>query len=709
MTLSQARSVPVCEAFDATYSRAFAPIVIAAPQPAPPVDDVDCIMTTLDSVLERVGALGGPVGISGEEPALLPHREGDATRLRPVDRGLVMRIERDLVVVHRGRGSDLTPGRVFGVDFRRGMTVEWAELAQHLDVERALFGPLRRKLTKDLRESTTSTVNLPHEPSAGGTTLSRQLAWSLMEEYPTVIIHQLTNDTRGYLRELFQECNLPLLVVMEAEIVTESAREDLWRTLREDNTRAAFLWVSRLYGDTRSEDVLRGSLSDVEAGTFLDAYLEQVEDPLRRDALRKLANDRQLAEQRSPFFFGLTAFGEHFVGLDRLVTDTLTLLTPTARSLIADLALVSGYSSDGFPEEEFAELCQLINGGALPFNRASPFAISVSNHLKIPHRLIAERTLGSLARDQKNWRADLRLFAAALLDHLRRLRHVESDRLRRMVETLFLTRDTTAALENDADVQTGNLSRQRRFSPLIQDIGNAESSRSLLRVIVTQWPTHPHYSVHYARHLLYEQPREIDQAIAVAAGAERNGTRDDAVIHNLGMCYRIRMEAALIDARERGLRFEAIEDSVKSDFAAATGKFITVTDLAPTSEYGRVASIQTVSTLVRSAVQLSGAGSFADFVALSRNRWCMEAMSLAEAEIAALRDRPERTLSVRAQRTIAEWSLVYGNVDRVVQQLRTLVQRHEDNETRRALCNAIVAKHRRQWAYNPTGGSAYDS
>jgi hypothetical protein len=54
--------------------------------------------------------------------------------------------------------------------------------------------------------------------------------------------------------------------------------------LREDNTRAAFLWVSRAYGNGHNKEVVSGKLDDAEAALFLDAYLEQVTDGARRAA-----------------------------------------------------------------------------------------------------------------------------------------------------------------------------------------------------------------------------------------------------------------------------------------------------------------------------------------------------------------------------------------------------------------------------------------
>src|ERR1700676_4343612 len=125
-----------------------------------------------------------------------------------------------------------------------GFSAAWSELAQHLDVERKQLSELRKKVHTAFRQAGNATINLFHQPSAGGTTLSRRLAWDLKDERPVILIDQLSDDTANYLGEVFQFCQLPLLVIMEGEVVTESAREALLRQLREQNTRAVFIWVS---------------------------------------------------------------------------------------------------------------------------------------------------------------------------------------------------------------------------------------------------------------------------------------------------------------------------------------------------------------------------------------------------------------------------------------------------------------------------------
>lgn len=690
----------ICETLDASFGPALAPIVVATQQPTPPIEDSLAILTTSRAVLERLEAFSEPAGSAEIDEVWIPRRT-DTVRLTKVSAELVKRVRKDLTIICRQLSSRTLPGRTFGIDFRRGLPVDWSELAQNLDVERDKLDQFARAV-KQAFESSNATVNLLHEPSAGGTTLSRRLAWNLMDDYPVVSVDQLSSDLAGYLRDVFQFSGLPLFVLMESSVVSESAREELLRQLRDDNTRAVFLWVSRSYGEISGRAVLSARLDSEESKTFFEVYREQVDDPVTVRALQRLVSDPDLEEQRSPFFFGLTAFGENYFGLERLIENVLGPLETGARLLVADLALVSTYSSEGFPAAEFDELCHIHNGGIRPFAGPSPFAISTPSHIKVAHRLIATRCLRALSRSETDWRADIFLFSNTLLDHLRLLRDQNSERLKRMVDLLYITRDTKAALALDEDVQSGGIPRQGLFSPLIEDIGNVEVARALLKRVKDDWPEELHFAVHYARHLLYKQPREVDLAMRVLEPLESGiGARDDVVMHMIGMCHRVRMAATLERAIETNQKLSEIEESVKRDCKEALAKFKAAISINPTSEYGYVASIQTVSRLIRNSVELSEYDQPAEFLGDRRYRWCLELISEAEEHIYHLRHIPNSERSMRAQRAIAEWNHAYGNVDQLISGLRALANSSGDPGIRRALCNAIIAKHQRKFHQMP--------
>ncbi len=687
---------PIAEALDTHLGNVSQDILVATTAVAP-LSDVPMQCIPLEEVCHALQAVQDPVGTDSTSAVLLPHRSELGVRLAPVNIEFTERTERDLQLVHRGLAESFSQARLFGTDFRRGQLIEWSELDRNLDVERLAFPRLLSKIRHELGKSTNATVNLLHEPSAGGTTISRRIAWTIMEEYPTVLLVQSSRNTPEYLAEIFQECGLPLLVIMEAEAVTESEREMLFRQLLDSNTRAVFLWVTRIYDNIASPEVLRAELDDSEAESFRVAYSRD-STPSRQQALDRLTREPLQRDQRSPFFYGLAAFEEGYLGLDRLVDEIVEPLGPTERELVGDLALVSSYCSEGFPAAEYDELCRSLENGCRPFPELSPFSVDLGQYIKIPHRLIAARTLRLLARLPDRWEADLGRFALSLLHRLRALKHRESDRLKQMVTAVFVTRDTTALLTADTEILAGGIPRQRRFAPLIHDLQSPEVARQVLKRVFNEWPTEPHFAVHYARHLLYEEPREIEQARQVAEISRKTelGRSNDTVVHTLGMCYRIQMESTLKLARETHTSFFAIEAALESESGSALECFTLAAALDPISEYGHLSSIQTVSTLLRGATDLAGVD-LAELLADRRQLWLATALDRAESSINNLQSRPGARLSIRSRRIIAEWGMVYGQVEKVIQRLRALSEGVQDPGVRRALCSALLTKYDRKW------------
>jgi hypothetical protein len=93
--------------------------------------------------------------------------------------------------------------------------------------------------------------------------------------------------------------------------------------------------------------------------------------------------------------------------------------------------------------------------------------------------------------------------------------------------------------------------------------------------------------------------------------------------------------------------------------------------------------------------------SLPELLSAPARRWLMDALALAEDHIEQLGQLPRPNPSLRAQRTINEWQLIYGKIDQVITKLRSLANRYEDTDVRRALCRAIVVKHGRKWTTIP--------
>jgi len=148
--------------------------------------------------------------------------------------------------------------------------------------------------------------------------------------------------------------------------------------------------------------------------------------------------------------------------------------------------------------------------------------------------------------------------------------------------------------------------------------------------------------------------------------------------------------------------------SASASFTAAATPFsfataLTLARFAPVSDFS--APIQTARGLLTRARDLSGVKSLQGLIGTDdAHRWCLDALSLGEEHVERLRARPVRSLSIMAQKVIAEWDMVYGDrgaIDSVIAKLQNLSKRYEDDSIRRALYGAIITKHERKWRAIP--------
>jgi hypothetical protein len=679
----------VLDRVDMVFGDTLQPMKVARADATSWPDDIDLVALSDDAVCQLLECSAALRSDRVSNDVLMPHRVGDNISLREISPDVCRRVQRDLRLVGAESVSAVPEGRRLGYDFLRGMPIEWAELDRGIDVHRDAIQPLIKEVRAALEASMNATVNLLHHASAGGSTLARRVLWEFRSSFPSLTIEQVSNDTAHYLGEIFQATRLPVLAVLEHG-VSDTEREVLLEQLREDNTRVVFLRVAR---SGRSGDgVLEAELSDKEANRFYEAYVQHVEDDDRRRRLRELRDSR--TEERSPFFFGLTAFGVDYIGLERLVSR-VSALGEQQRSPLVLLALASLYSPVGMPSPEWDAICPVFpDDEAIRY-----FLVDDGRHVRVPHALIARTMLRRVARDAELWQADLATWADRLLDCIIALPSSDSERVHKLVESLFVTRDTTSALESDIGA---NQAEQRKFSALINEVGNVVMARKLLKRLTTIWPDRPHYSVHYVRHLLYEDPQELDEAQLRAefAAGSNAGSNDSAVIHIRGMCHRLRVENTLESALEANANLTSTSEAIRPSYLAAAKDFQSATELSPNNEHGLVASIQLARTVMAGLSALTGTP--LDRALAVMPRWCMDVLSLAEESIEVLRNRPRP--SRRAERAMIEWDALFrARIDSAIGALRQAANRHEDPGIRRALCEMLLKKHNGEWHRVPVG------
>ena len=213
--------------------------------------------------------------------------------------------------------------------FLRGATVSWNDLNYSLDVDRAIRVRLEQQVLKELEDRETRRVNFSHWPGAGATTVSRRIAWNLHRQFPTVVALEIQpQETAERLQHLFGITRMPVLVIIDLPDVAKDVIDRLYDALRSSHIPAVLLTVERRFElrGVGSPHYLDALLTTREAVGLAEVLANRV--PERRLALESLIDDQD-RRKRTPFYFGLTAYGRDFHGIESYVETRLSA-TPDA-------------------------------------------------------------------------------------------------------------------------------------------------------------------------------------------------------------------------------------------------------------------------------------------------------------------------------------------------------------------------------------------
>jgi hypothetical protein len=273
---------------------------------------------------------------------------------RRVDVGSVQRIDRefhgfsaeellnireDVELVHPGLGEYVQNDA--GTSFLRGSTIAWAELVRGFDVQLEMYPSFEKHVVEKLEAYSNELVELGHEPGAGGTTVSRRLAWNLHRQFPCVILQRLSNSTAERIAQIYHLTHLPVLVIIEASVATVPERERLYKSVRDLHARSVFVYVVRLYNGVMKFQV-RSPLSEMESRLFLGRYSQVDEN--RAANVRRLVEEHELSAFRMPFFFGLFAFEENFTHVGAYVSSHIENIPDEIKNLTRFIALATRFS-----------------------------------------------------------------------------------------------------------------------------------------------------------------------------------------------------------------------------------------------------------------------------------------------------------------------------------------------------------------------------
>ncbi|CAN5336894.1 5'-methylthioadenosine/S-adenosylhomocysteine nucleosidase [soil metagenome] len=443
--------------------------------------------------------------------------------------------------------------------FRRGASATWRDFDHHYDCDRSVTDDLTDRVRKDLESRLTSRINVFHPAGAGGTTVARRVAWAMHSRFPTVLLRSTSGTkTASRMAKLASVAKSPILCVIDSSLLRDSEIDELFRLVRSDQTAVVFLQVTRRFQKPKMQSAaglplrtfwLDLFLDPAEADRFRAAYSLAV--PSRQSRFQSLSTSNDPRE-RTAFYFGLTAYGREFGGLNSYVAARLADLTDLQRKSLAFLSMAHHYGQQGLPEQSFAQMFAVprdrsINlGKYLPKETMELLVSTDGTGFRTAHNLIAEEILQQLLRpsDETNpaaWRQQLSHWAISFAEFLRSDTQLPAEQLIDLASRVFVLRDNSEIIGTES-------SADRRFSRILEDIQSSAGQRSVLESLTKLFPDEPHFHAHYGRYL--GLIGEVDESLAEVTRAI-DLSPDDPILHHMcGMAYRYKMRALISEDRE---------------------------------------------------------------------------------------------------------------------------------------------------------------
>jgi hypothetical protein len=575
-------------------------VVLASPDPST-VEDVtlDDDETKLIKIDARSIASGLADLFNRAEVAIagcsLPMRSGAPYSIGAKDHNW---LEEEFEIVHREAWES---GPNSPDEFRKGAAITWRDLHFNHDCTRDLTRSVRQQVDEDLNKHQITRINVFHRPGAGGTTVVRRVVWDLHDRYPCLVLRRHpTTDAADRVTRVYAMTGNSVLVLIDGNVYDDQLTDDLYKQLKARQTPAVLLCVRRRFDQPPGIGLrsfwLPEALSRKEADIFRAVFIAAA--PHREPQLLALRSD--LGQECSAFYFGLTAFGREFVGLQSYVSSRLDDIGPKAKQVMIFLAIAHHYAQQGLPPQSFAGLLGFSRGETLQLERVLPQPLqdllvrTETADWRMAHDLFAEECLSLLltpggASTSGAWQQHLSEWAIAFVRFSRGEHQIPGERALDLIRDTFITRERADLLASEVAVGS-------RYAPLLEDIPIPIGKENVLRALTDAFPDEAHFHAHLGRFYgLQGKHVESQQALERALRIDEN---DSTLHHMLGMAIRYQVN----DLRAARSPLQEVVAAAKNASAAFEKSRL----MNPDNEHGFISEIQLLAHVLDYAVKHTG-------------------------------------------------------------------------------------------------------
>ena len=586
-----------------------------------------------------------------------------------------------------------------GSSFLKGATVSWNDLDDGLDVDRAIRAKLEQQVLEELGDRGTRRVNFSHWPGAGATTVARRIAWNLHRQFPTVVAIEIQpQETAERLQHLFGVTRLPVFVVIDLPDVSKEVVDRFYDALRGSHIPAVLFTVERRF-DLRgagSPYYLDAMLTTREAVGLAEVLATRV--PERRSVLESLVDDPE-RRKRTPFYFGLTAYGRDFQGIEAYVETRLSTAPDAISESVLLMAFAYYYGQIPLSPQAFGPLFNLPPSKLVNVSRVFPdyireLLVEEGEGVRPAHYVIAEEILmqglGQSAGSRANWRVGLADLAIKLIDLLTESPH----RSRGKVSDIL-----RATLIDRARGQSPAGPWEADFSRFLEDVPSLEGRQRVLEHLTNAFPEEPHFWAHLGR--FYSRAvRDHDEAHAAHQKALGLLSNDSLLHHMAGMAWCTDLYDFLPSIREGFPNGQ--EKQLREKIEEASKRFEAARGLDRRSEYNYISPVQMILRVVGS---VSAAHNLRyesmQFLTTPGRDFYRELVDQAQNLLSDLTlvkgDEIPSQLQTELQAGIER---LYGDSAQAIERLTNVLDRRESYKPslRRAIIRIYISRHQGDWS-----------
>ncbi|WP_367914783.1 hypothetical protein [Leadbetterella sp. DM7] len=604
--------------------------------------------------------------------------------------------------------------------FYQGRVINWKELDNHQDVDRAITKDIIKKIRTSFENREEATlIYLTHYAGSGGSTIAKRLAYEIYQDFPVLFLNETIssyNETQlsEKLLQIYKHTEIPSLVIIDNSNVTRQQIEILEKVAANKLAKTIFLLTESTFVTPLSNTnrfYVPAALDNNEANRFVEKF--------SREYSGKAADFQNILKEDSnlwnPFYFGLIANEEEYVTIDQYVAKRLEGLKENEKDLLKLLAFCQFYANG-----KLREVPHFVISNFLDINEDYIRLKKHTQNQKIydlivetddlswrtSHHLIANSILRQLLGTNDSGKVldpfSLKDFAIKLIGSLRNISENRNEQVLELLHNIFILRDIES-INNDseeAEIDFSNkLYDKKLFSKFINDLDN-NNRLEVFEVLTIEFPDeNPHFWGHFSR--LHSINLDLPKALETIEKAVEIDEEEYIFYHIKGMCYRMELYRLLDRCKNNKGEYSTYSLQIASYFENASEAFQTTRELAPKKEHGYISFIQMAIQMIECEYSISNLKTpekdYTKFI--TANNKCRNILTQANEVISDYRDYNQEFENPKIKEKENQLLRFFGSQDDIINAWKSLLDKQgsDKNLARRQIAYAYMAKNEFDW------------